>query len=333
MTLKRSLFVGLTFGVMTSALAMWLRRGQLHRLSLAQHIDAMTQQAVQQLGVPAQSKFIAVNGLRLHTVVAGPDDAPLIILLHGFPECWYGWHYQIAPLVQAGYRVVVPDQRGYNLSDKPLGIHNYRMEALASDGRELMRVFQRERAIIVGHDWGGQVAWRMAMDYPEVIEKMMILNSPHPAAFAREIRENPAQQRRSWYMLFFQLPWLPEALLGQSPIASANLFFRQSAINQNAYSSYDLHYLATAFSQPGALSAMINWYRASFRERSNLRLRPIDTPTLMLWGEDDAALGKSLTYSYEGWVSNLKIHYIPNCGHWVQNEAADEVNTQILEFL
>lgn len=326
-------FGGLTLGAALSGGVLWLKQGQTNRAGLANRIEEVTQQNLGQLGVPAESRYIPVNGLQLHTVIAGPSDGPLVVLLHGFPENWYAWHAQIKPLVQAGYRVVVPDQRGYNLSDKPAGVHNYSLAALAADIRELIRTFGRERAIIVGHDWGGGVAWQLAIEYPELVEKLIALNSPHPAAFRRELRENPAQQQKSWYVFLFQLPWLPEALLGHSPLGTANFFFRRNAVNQNAFSSYDLHAMATMLAQPGALTAMLNWYRAAFRRAEQQPGTTVAAPTLIIWGEDDVALGKSLTYGLEAWVPNLKIHYLPNCGHWVQTEAPDEVNAQLLEFI
>ena len=325
--------MGVLAGATASLVAIGLRRGQAARATLADRVEAVTQQALSQLGVAAESRYIFVNGLQLHTIIAGPRDGKLVVLLHGFPENWYTWRKQIKPLVEAGYRVVVPDQRGYNLSDKPDGIHAYSTDALATDIRELVHTFERERAVIVGHDWGGIVAWRLAMEYPDLVEKLVILNAPHPDAFRRELRENPAQQRKSLYMAAFQLPWLPETLLGQSPLASMNLFFRRNAVNQDAFSSYDLHVMATMLSQPGALTAMLNWYRAAVQRSDRQPSTPVTAPTLIIWGEDDVALGKSLTYGLEAWVPDLKIHYIPNCGHWVQNEAPDEVNAQLLEFI
>ena len=324
---------GLVAGAAVTCTTLWIRQGRMRRLALAGQIGAMTQQAIAQLGIPARSTTMTLNGLHLHAVVAGPENGPLVLLLHGFPENWTAWRHAFKPLVDAGYHVIAPDQRGYNLSDKPAGIHNYRLDALAADVRELIRASGRETAIIVGHDWGGSVAWQTAMDYPDVVDKLIIMNSPHPAAFVREIKENPAQQRRSWYMLFFQLPWLPELMLGQSPLETASLFFRHSAVNQNAYSSYDLHMLAASLSQPGALTGMLNYYRAAFRYRPTGVTRVIKTPTLIVWGENDVALGKSLTYDIQQWVTNVKIHYVSNCGHWVQNEAAAEVNAEMLAFL
>jgi pimeloyl-ACP methyl ester carboxylesterase len=319
----------------TAFLTAWLvRQGRVNRSALAGNTEELTWQALRQLNVAAEARYVAVNGLELHTIVAGPLDGPLVILLHGFPECWYTWRKQVKPLVEAGYRVVVPDQRGYNLSDKPQGVHNYRVDALASDIVELIRSFGRESAIVVGHDWGGMVAWQLAMQHPDVVEKLIVLNAPHPAAYLREIRSNPAQQRKSWFIGFFQLPIVPEITLGFDPIESARLFFRKSAINQEAFSSFDIHVMATAIAQPDALTNMLNWYRAPVRERSGLSdLRPIERPTLLIWAEDDIALGRSLTYGLEQWISDLRVHYIPHCGHWVQNEAPGEVNEQLLAFL
>ena len=217
----------LAAGAAASLTAWWIRAGSRESLGVCQQY-----RRVVVAGDPAVERrrrsraTIAVNGLELHTVIAGPLDGPLVVLLHGFPENWYTWRNQITFLANAGYRVVVPDQRGYNLSDKPQGVHNYRVEALTGDIKELIHAFGREKAIVVGHDWGGVVAWHLAMHHPEVVEKLVVMNAPHPATYSREIRENPAQQRKSWYVGFFQLPLLPEELLGHDPIESANLFFR-----------------------------------------------------------------------------------------------------------
>jgi pimeloyl-ACP methyl ester carboxylesterase len=245
---------------------------------------------------------------------------------------WYSWRNQIAPLVNAGYRVVVPDQRGYNLSDKPFGVESYRMEQLTADIRELIRACGRERAVIVAHDWGGAAAWRFAMDYGSAVEKLVVMNAPHPAAFARELNTNWSQRLKSWYMFFFQLPRFPEALLGFSPVASARLFFRGTAVRP-AFCVDDLQVMASALAQRGALQSMIHWYRAAFRYPPSRPNQVIQAPTLLIWAEDDVALDKSLTLGLEKRVPNMTVHYIPNCGHWVQNEAPDEVNAEMLAFL
>ncbi len=324
----------LAAGAAALSTAWWLRQGRANRSAVAGNIEELTRQAVRQLNVAAEARYIPVNGLELHTIVAGPLDGPLVVLLHGFPECWYTWRKQIKPLVEAGYRVVVPDQRGYNLSDKPRGIHHYRVDALAADVVELIRSFGREQAIVVGHDWGGIVAWQLAMQQPDIVQQLIVMNAPHPAAFRRELSSNPAQQRKSWYMGFFQLPCAPEEMLGHDPVETARYFFRRTAVNQEAFSSFDLHVMASALAQPDALTGMLNWYRAAARERSTGHAtQTIDRPTLLIWAEDDVALGRSLTFGLDQWISHLQLHFIPHCGHWVQNEAPDEVNEQLLAFL
>lgn len=274
----------------------------------------------------------ASDGIHLHAMVAGPDDGPLAVLLHGFPECWYSWRRQMPALAEAGFRVVAPDQRGYNLSDKPSDVHAYRLDALTADVAAILDWAGRERAVIVGHDWGGAVAWRFAMDYPNRVERLVVMNAPHPVAFARELR-HWSQRRRSWYMFYFRIPWLPEALFALSPSRTARFFFRRVAVRKAAFSDDDLRVFAAAMAQPGALRSMIHWYRAAFRYPPAQRVRPIEAPTLLIWAVDDVALGVELTRGLEKWVPNLTIHYIPDCGHWVQNEAAEEVNAALLDFL
>ncbi len=330
---KRWLIFGLAAGAAASAGALMGRRAQAARLALARRVGGITERAVVGLEKGAESRFVDVNGLKLHVVVMGPDDGPLAVLLHGFPECWHSWRQQVAVLADAGYRVVVPDQRGYNLSQKPVGVESYGIDHLVADVRELIRAFGREKAVIVGHDWGGVVAWRLAMDHPEIVQKLIVMNAPHPAAFARELKAGWSQRLKSWYALFFQIPWLPETLLTLSPMSTARLFFRRTAVRANAFSDQDLEVMAAAMAQPGAMRAMINWYRAAVRYPSARRTQVIGVPTLLIWAEDDVALGKPLTYGLEEWVPHMSVHYISHCGHWVQNEAPDEVNEQVLAFV
>jgi pimeloyl-ACP methyl ester carboxylesterase len=310
-----------------------LWQARRRRAALAHRAGDLTRQAVQHLGAPAESRFLGTDRLRLHTVLAGPEDGPLAVLLHGFPECWYSWRHQIPVLAQAGYRVVVPDQRGYNLSDKPRGVSSYQIDCLTADVLALIRALDREQATLIAHDWGGMVAWRLAMDYPQAVDRLVIMNAPHPVALAKALKDDPAQRRRSWYMFAFRTPWLPEVLLGLSPVASARFFFRGTAIRRDAFSATDLEVMAAALAQPSAAASMIHWYRAAFRYRPARHVRAIDIPTLLIWAEDDLALGKPLTYGLERWVHDLQIHYIPGCGHWVQNEAPAEVNERTIAFL
>lgn len=327
---KRSFLAGF---LAASVAAVSLRRAYRRRQALARRADHLTRRAVHLLDVPAEAQFLRAGDLQLHAVLAGPEDGPLALLLHGFPECWYSWRHQIPALVRAGYRVVAPDQRGYNRSDKPAGVDSYQIDRLTADILGLIQVLGRERATIIGHDWGGVVAWRLAMDYPSAVERLVVMNAPHPVAFAKALRSDAAQRWRSWYIFFFQLPWLPEALLSLSPSVTAGLLFRGTAVRRRAFSNADLEVMAAALAQRGAVRAMIHWYRAAFRYPAARRAQTIEAPALLIWAEDDVALGKSLTYGLERGVRDLEIHYIAGCGHWVQNEAPGEVNGRLLAFL
>ena len=320
-------------GAVTAATAALLWRSRQRRAGLARRGGDLTLEAVAGLGVPAERRWIRAGDLEFHAVVAGPEDGPLALLLHGFPECWYSWRHQIPVLVEAGYRVVAPDQRGYNLSDKPQGVKQYQIDRLTGDIGALIRALGRERAVLVAHDWGGVVAWRFAIDHPEAVDRLVVMNAPHPVTFFEALKSDRSQQQKSWYMFAFQLPWLPEVLLMLSPAASARLFFRGTAVCPQAFTDADLEVMAAAMAQPGAMRCMLNWYRAAFRFRAASRSRLIEAPTLLIWAEDDVALGKSLASGLEPWVPDLRVHYIPNCGHWVQNEAPDEVNERMLAFL
>jgi pimeloyl-ACP methyl ester carboxylesterase len=306
--------------------------------------------------VALEHRYVETNGIRLHCAVDG--DGPLVILLHGFPECWYSWRHQIAALAPR-FRVVAPDLRGYNESDKPPGVSAYALPELVADVRGLIEAFGERQAVIVGHDWGGGIAWTFAMDHPEMTRRLVALNCPHPAIFAQHLRSNGRQLARSWYMFFFQIPWLPETLLGlrhARPVADA---IRRSAVRQDSITAEDFAYLRDAASRPGALRSAVNYYRATFRSplaqamwpawlrrfvhgdrpvegvRERLEDWPkITAPTLLIWGENDVALGKELTLGTEALIAApLDIKYIPLCGHWVQQEQPVLVNGYLLDFL
>lgn len=317
------------------ATAVFWQRSQM--AALAKQTDALTAKAVDDLnaihpGLNAACHFIEVGDLFLHTLVAGPEDGPLAVLLHGFPEHWVSWRKQIPVLAQAGYRVIVPDQRGYNRSDKPSGIRPYRVDALTQDIANLIEHFGWETAVIIAHDWGGSVAWQFAADYPEMVDKLIVMNTPHPKAMGREFRKGWEQRLKSWYMLFFQIPWLPEFLFTLDPRQAAQRSFQEMTIQSDAFSDEDVQMIAVAMSQPRAMSSMINWYRA-IRYQPAKKAAYIPAPTLLIWGEQDFALSKSLTYDLEKWVPKIQRHYVPNSGHWVQNEAPKAVNNAILTFL
>jgi pimeloyl-ACP methyl ester carboxylesterase len=274
-----------------------------------------------------------VNDVRLHYVEAGAG--PLVILLHGFPECWYSWRHQIPALAAAGYHVIAPDMRGYNRSEKPIGVRPYRLEALTADVAALIRHAGADRAAVVGHDWGGLVAWQLPVHHPEVVERLIVLNAPHPGAMLRELRR-PRQLRRSWYILFFQLPCLPEALARAGNYALFRRLLARGAVHPGAFSGRDLDRYVHALAQPGAATCMVNYYRALVRRppADLLRMaRRVDVPTLLIWGERDVALDIHLTEGLERWVPNLRLERIADASHWVQNDVPDRVNALLLDFL
>jgi pimeloyl-ACP methyl ester carboxylesterase len=277
-------------------------------------------------------QYAVINGLRFHYVEAG--SGPLVVLLHGFPEFWYSWKKQIPALSEAGFRVLAPDLRGYNESDKPEGVANYRVDLLVQDVVGLIQHAGEQQAVVVGHDWGGGVAWAVAMRRPEVVRRLVILNAPHPAAYRREVRK-PAQMLRSWYILFFQLPWLPEWLLRLGNQALLARAFRRQPVHPDAFTPEDIEQYKKALNQPGALTAALNYYRALGRHRraSFRGVRTISAPTLLIWGERDPYLGIRLTEGLERWVHDLRIERLPDASHWVQNDAPERVNQLLVQFL
>ena len=275
-----------------------------------------------------------VNGVRLHYVTQGAG--PLLILLHGFPEFWYSWRYQI-PVLAKHFTVVAPDMRGYNESEKPSGVANYHIDRLTGDVRGLIRAFHEERAVIIGHDWGGGVAWSFAANYPHMTERLVVLNCPHPGTFQKALQENRQQLRRSWYIFYFQIPWLPELGLRLFRRRFIAQTFRGMAVRKEAFPDKELHKYAEALETPGSARAAINYYRAAFRHRLRhgaIHLPQILSPTLLIWGEEDTALGKELTHDMDEYFSDrFEIKYISKCSHWVQQEQPELVNQHLLEFL
>ncbi len=275
---------------------------------------------------------LRANGLRLHAVAAGPEAGPLVLLLHGFPEFWYGWRRQLGPLAAAGFRVVAPDQRGYNLSDKPLGVEAYRLDLLAGDVLGMMEALGHDQAALVGHDWGAAVAWWVALQHPGRVRRLAVLNVPHPRVMQRHLSRNPAQWLRSWYILFFQLPRLPEAL------ARAGNWWamRQSLVGSSrpgTFTPRDLQAYQEAWSQPAAITAMINWYRALVRYRPRGRVGKVTVPTRILWGARDRFLGREMAADSVEMCERGELFLLEEATHWLQHEEAEEVNRRLVEFL
>ena len=280
------------------------------------------------------------GGVRLHYVRAGPPDSSRlpVVLLHGFPEFWYGWRHQIPALAATGFSAVAPDLRGYNLSDKPRRVRDYRMERLVGDVLALIRnvAGPAGRAHVVGHDWGGVIAWRLAMWHPEAVGRLAILNAPHPAAYLRELLRSPSQPLKSWYAFFFQLPWLPEAVVGFDSFALLRRGFRADPARAGAFTRADVGRYVEALSRPGALTAAINYYRAAFRAgpgEMSRDVRRIESPTLLVWGERDRYLSPRLAEGLGEWVADLRVERLPAASHWVQHDEPETVNRLLLSFL
>lgn len=276
---------------------------------------------------------VATNGIHLHVVTAGPRKGKPVLLLHGFPEFWYGWRAQIPALVKAGRRVIVPDQRGYNLSDKPRGMRAYRLETLVGDVLGLADVFGYEQFDLVGHDWGAAVAWAAAIWHPGRVRRLGVLNVPHPSVMSRFLRRDPEQMRRSRYIFFFQLPWLPELFLRRDDWRNAARALRGSG-KVHTFTKEDVAKYKDAWSQPGAMRAMLNWYRALVRYGPRLpRGARVQVPTLMLWGMRDKALSHRMARPSLDYCADGKLVFFEDASHWVQHDEAELVNRYLLEFL
>lgn len=272
-----------------------------------------------------------VNNVNLHLLEAGPPDGPLVILLHGFPEFWYGWRHQITALAQAGCCVWAPDQRGYNRSEKPTGLDAYNLDVLAADVAGLIEAAGRRQAFLVGHDWGAAVTWRVAHRYPDKVARAAILNVPHPYVMFKQMRSNLRQFLRSTYILFFQIPRLPEWMLARGNWHSAVEAMRRSA-RPGLFTDADFARYCEAWAQPGAMTAMLNWYRAALQRPVSWSPSPrIKPPVLLIWGDQDRFLGKELAQPSIELCDDGRLVFVPGASHWVQHEAAERVNKLLLE--
>ncbi|KAM3101388.1 alpha/beta fold hydrolase [Phormidesmis sp. 146-12] len=277
-----------------------------------------------------QHDRIFTNGIHLHYVTQG--NGPLMLFLHGFPEFWYSWRKQI-PEFSQDYKVVAPDLRGYNESDKPPELAAYAMSELVADVKGIIEGLGYDHCILIGHDWGGAIAWNFAYAHPTMVEKLIILNLPHPAKFAQGLK-TPQQLLRSAYIFFFQIPVLPEVLIQLGDYQAIASVLPAMSVNKNAFAAEDIEAYKDAFAKRGTLTSALNYYRNSFRQGLTREdWRTLEVPTLMIWGEDDTALGKELTYGTDKYVRDFQIKYIPNCGHWVQQEKPQLVNDYIREFI
>jgi pimeloyl-ACP methyl ester carboxylesterase len=281
-----------------------------------------------------QHQFIEANRVRLHYVTQGEGE--LVLLLHGFPEFWYAWRYQI-PVLARYFKVVVPDLRGYNDSEKPAT--GYDLDTLSADIRSLIERLGYSHAHIVGHDFGGAIGWNLAQKFPQYLDRLALLSAPHPQRFARDLLINLEQLRRSWYVLAFQVPSLPEWLIQWNLKEFVRNMFQEQAVRKGAFTDEHAQMYQSALNKPGAIAAALNCYRQMFAPGHWVRdwMRspdPITVPTLMLWGDEDSIFSHHLMDGVEQWIAApFKFKLIPHCGHWIQQEAPQTVNRELLSFL
>jgi pimeloyl-ACP methyl ester carboxylesterase len=272
------------------------------------------------------------NGaISLNAVAAGAKDGPVVVLLHGFPEFWYSWHKQIDPLADAGFRVIVPDQRGYNKSSKPSGVRSYALTELVSDVIAIADQLGQGRIFLAGHDWGAAVAWSVALLHPNRVAKLAILNVPHPSVMRRYLMKNRRQRRMSWYMFFFQLPYLPEAFFAASNFRRGAASLTGSS-RPGTFSPDDLAQYRAAWSQPGALTAMIHWYRAAFRHRATFSDRTVRVPTRILWGVRDRFLMAEMAQDSLRYCAQAELITFPEATHWLQHEEPARVSQLLIDL-
>ena len=279
-----------------------------------------------------QHIVFGVVAVDLHAVAAGPRDGPLVILLHGFPESGYGWRNQIVPLAEAGFRVVVPDQRGYGRSGKPKGIAAYGLDTLAADILGIADACGAEKFDLVGHDWGGIVAWWAALRYPDRVRRLVVVNAPHPIAGRRYAKRHWGQLLRSWYIFFFQIRRLPEWLLSRGNFALLRGAFAVSA-PRGLFTEDEFRHYCEAWSEPGALTPMLDWYRAFRHFRARNTDLVVRQPTLILWGDRDLYLAFGLAEASLAFCADGRLRRIEGASHWLQHEGPEMVAEEIIGFL
>ena len=283
-------------------------------------------------GGPAYvERNIDLNGVRLHVVEAG--RGPLVVLLHGFPEFWYAWHRQIPVLAAAGYRVVVPDLRGYNLSDKPRGVRAYGIDRLIEDVEGIIAACGAERATVIGHDWGAMIAWLFAMVHPEKVDRVAALNGMHPVAF-RNAMGSLSHLRQTYYGLVFQIPVLPEILLRARSYGWLRRIYSGHNTAGGLPPQEDQQAWLQAMSRPGALTAMVNYYRGAGQMMKFLKtaVQPVKAPSMLIWGERDR-IGIETALPTNEWAPDLEVVRIAEAGHWPHSDESKTVNEALLKFL
>ncbi|ADQ66509.1 hydrolase or acyltransferase of alpha/beta superfamily protein [Halogeometricum borinquense DSM 11551] len=282
------------------------------------------------LQIRGESQFVEVGNVELHVVTAGPKDGEPVVLLHGFPEFWYAWHEFLGPLADEGYRVIVPDQRGYHLSDKPEAVDAYHPDELADDVLGLLDALDLSDAHLVGHDWGAFVAWWVGLHAPDRLRTLSVLNVPHPTAFRHALSNDWEQRLKSWYVLFFQLPKIPEALAKMGEYRTLCDLMRRSS-QPGTFNEADFDCYRAAWSRPGAYRSMVNWYRAIARANPRPKTERVGVPTLVLWGAKDAFLTRSLALQSVEYCENSHLVVLDDATHWIQHEEPVRVQRELTD--
>ncbi|ESP03583.1 hypothetical protein LOTGIDRAFT_224222 [Lottia gigantea] len=282
-------------------------------------------------------QFIHLENVRLHYVVNGSEDKPLMVLLHGFPEFWYSWRFQLKEFAK-DYRVVAVDQRGYSESDKPPGIKNYAVTNMVEDLKQLIPALGYNSCVLVGHDWGGAISWSFAAKYPHMVSKLIIMNCPHPAVFQKYMTSHLAQFKKSTYMFFFLIPWIPEFIFKLADYHRLSVIFRSNrmgVVDKSRITDEDMEAYKYSFSRDGCDTGSLNYIRAMFHTPLTAKqgLKTITSPTLFIWGCRDGALEAGMVPLAKKYVDNLQIEYIEDASHWVQMDKPDVVNNLMKKFL
>lgn len=279
-----------------------------------------------------EHRTVQANGIALHVALSGPEEGPLVILLHGFPEAWFEWRELIPPLAEAGFRVAAPDQRGYNLSEKPRGVAAYRLDTLADDIFALAAALGRDSFRLVGHDWGASVAWWMATRRPGRIERMAVTNAPHPAVWRKAMTEDPAQRKKSRYVQLLRIPVLPELMIRAGGYKGLSDSFKSCA-RPEAFGPAALRWYQAAWRRPGALTATLDWYRALFAQDVPVPAPgSIPTPTLVLWGDQDAFGEARLAEESAALCAQARVVHFPEAGHWLPHDEPHRLADELLAF-
>ncbi|MCP5065063.1 MAG: alpha/beta hydrolase [bacterium] len=287
------------------------------------------------LGEGVKVEFVEAGDVRFEVYTAGdPSSRRLALCLHGFPEHAVSWRWQMPLLARLGYKVWAPNQRGYGASTIFPNKADYEIEHLTSDVGHLIDAADVDQVVLIGHDWGAMVAWTFAAEQVRRLDRLVIMNVPHPTCFREGLRNGWRQRMRSWYAAFFQIPRLPEWLLTSRGAVMLERAFRQPGMDVSRFPDELIDVYRSNALRPGGMKAMIDWYRAAGTSFGRDEpLAKIETPTLMLWGENDPALGKELTYGTGQHVSDLTLRYLPGVSHWVQQEAPETVNRMLEAWL